>query len=116
MKGIILVLTLAFAIALDGSRAQPLSRVTSVAFQQCEDGCQQLKTLLARDTDGGGSPETTGAVDLTGSEIAGSNRECFLCGVEMLMQLGPYGETPSFGGTPSRESPIIHALAFDPPN
>lgn len=111
MKAIVVVLVLVFLMAARGSRAEPVAPATSAAFQQCWDSCQPLRTLVARDIDGGENGEIAIVAGDVISEIAGPNRECLLCGNERYEE-----QRPSFGGliTPARSD--VQRLVFDPPD
>lgn len=110
MKAVLVVLIFVVLAAARGTRAQSITTATSAAFRQCQGGCDPLSAGLAVDVDGPGSDGIEFvAWESTIADIAGPNRECFLCGTERYEE-----QRPSFGGMLPQPRPVIYAFAFDP--
>lgn len=77
MKNVVvlcLVLLLVAGVAVNGSRAQALS-ATSIAFEQCSDGCKPLQPVLAQtEAELGGADRAAGAAAVEGGAEIGESR------------------------------------------
>ena len=110
VKAVLVVMILVVFTGTRGTRALSIPAATSAAFRQCQNGCDPLNIRLAADVDGLGRTDSEFAAwESTIADIAGPNRECFLCGTERYEE-----QRPSFGGVLPQPRPAVFASVFDP--
>ncbi|MGH2397158.1 MAG: hypothetical protein ACRDFW_09250 [bacterium] len=111
MKTVVVALIFVVVVAARGMRAQAIYPQASAAFGQCRERCEALPGARATNLDG---DQSTHAGDFADIEVAGSNRECFFCGIEALDAQVRALDHDYLGGLMPRAQRAVHALVFDP--